>query len=83
MRTEPRPEIMEADMKTYRVRLMQTMIEEAWVTVNANTAEDAKDLAVAAALDPNDPRGDEWSFCEIRGNGIEAVAAQEMKETAS
>jgi hypothetical protein len=57
--------------KQYCVRLSQTIIEEAWVTVTAMDEASAEDAAIQAALEDKD-NPVEWRFADSRGD-IEAI----------
>ncbi len=60
-------------MKRYPVRVSQTVIEEAWVTVEAENEAEAVDRATEAALDENVS----FSFVESCGD-LEALEAEEL-----
>lgn len=64
-------------MKTYRVRLMQTVIEEAWLTVQAADRDAAMQRAAHIANGFDLAITADWSFCECVGD-IEAVDATEV-----
>jgi hypothetical protein len=46
-------------MTTYKVRLVQQVLEEAWIEVDANSESEAGDVALTHA-----PHDAEWSFLE-------------------
>jgi hypothetical protein len=61
-------------MKRYRVRVLQTVIEEAWVTVEAETEEEALKRGPEASLDENV----KFTFVECCGD-LEALSATEVE----
>jgi hypothetical protein len=60
-------------MKRYRVHVMQTVLEEAWVTVEAESEAEALELAPERALDENVA----FTFKDCTGD-LEALEAEEL-----
>ena len=59
----------------YRVRLMQTVIEETWITVDADTEDEAMAKAPEIAISD---RVNDWRFYEMIGD-IEAVECMAVR----
>lgn len=61
-------------MAKYRVRLVQTVIEETYVTVEAENKLTAETAALEAAFEPACPA---WSFLEMQG-GLHVTDVDEL-----